>query len=455
MSRMGALFAVLYCWLIGWAILRIVHRNAVMPSGLSIGLAYPLGAGIVGVAAYFQILFQWPIPFAVAVFSGLAAVAYILFRTRKISLPRLTMPPPLIIFILSLTGLAFILAALLPYRGGDGVWVHAFKARHLLADNSMLNPIFLDPMIVHSNETTPLWAPALIRFAAILGGGWSEPWPHLVLIPFYPSLLFIFFGALQEKTGSKTASWLTAALALVPAFGMPLGGVYSHYVDIPMSAFILGAVVLAFRFTERPDAGTASCASILLFIMIFVKNEGLPVAAAMAATWIAVCIPGISTRRPLIRGIGVPLLLLGWTLPFHFLFRAMIPRTHDQFWFHNFTPENLELNVQRIPVILKMTAAEFVNIGHWGLWWPAFFAAVFSAVLWRRKAAFHLPAAPVAAMLAAVFVIYWQDYMNFVFHIRWSFDRILLQLLPCAAFFTVLVFHSLFNPRHDAPDIRG
>ncbi|MCZ7582636.1 MAG: hypothetical protein M5R36_04480 [Deltaproteobacteria bacterium] len=312
--------------------------------------------------------------------------------------------------------------------------MHAFKARHMLALGSWADAFFLDPLVVHCNETTPLWTSALLA-ATSAGGHWSEPWPHLILIPFYPSLLLIVFGALRERVGQAGAAWTAVLIALTPAYGFALGGAGSHYVDVPLSVFFLGAALGVFIFLERNDAGALTVGVLLAFIAIHVKNEGLPVALAVLAPAAVRFVRSSEARARAERAI-IAALLLGSTLPFHFIARSFFRTTQSQIWFHDLSAETFVQNVGRVPAILGLTGLEAANTTHWGLWWFLIIAAAVPLIVRRDRPLDTIFLIPGLVVIGSSLGIYWQDYMDFREHIAWSFDRVLLQALPGAVCFT-------------------
>lgn len=436
MNALGFLIAAGYCFVLGLAFVRAFSRqDKNMPTELLIGLAFPLGAGLVGCIGYMQSLFAWPIGFWPAVGLGLITSVYLLIRSHGLGPLKRTMPLWLLAIIALLTLLSLYLAIALPYRGGDGIWIHSFKARHLLAEASWLNPIFHDPRIVHCNEYTPLWAANLLAFTAKLGGGWSEPWPNLLLVLMFPALLFIIYGALSEQSNKKAAAFFTLALALTPAYAFRLGGAYSHYLDIPLSAFIAASVILLQRHLQRGAPGSGALAALFAVATLFVKNEGLPIFILLTVYVVAALIFSASVRRISWKPVVLTLLLTCWPIPFHLYFRAQIRTTHYQIWFRDWSAQTMINNVDRIPFIFWDTARELGNPMHWGLWWLLFIAVLLIGVRRWIKSPATIFLAPMLAILGPTFLVYWQDYMDFRQHIQWSFDRLLIQLLPCAVLF--------------------
>jgi hypothetical protein len=433
--QLALIAGVAACFLVGFALVRLLARDDDdLPPELALGLAFPLGAGVIGVLSYLEILFTAPAFFWLAAAAGPAAfAALVIFRQPPSA--RWTMPWWLVLLIAALTVLALGLALWIPYRGGDGIWVHAFKARHLLAFPSAANPIFHDPNIVHCNEYSPLWAASLLVFFARLGGGFYAPWPHLALVFFFPSLMLIVYGALRQWVAPRVANWLTAIFALTPGYGFPLGGAYSHYVDIPLSTFYVAASVLLVRHLRRGAPGALPLAVLFGMAMTYTKNEGLPVFVILA---IGVAIAALADRNAPARPWRAGLIALAasfWMLPFHLIFRGQIRTTHYQIWFRDLSFDTLILNLPRLPIIAWEMLRELANPAHWGPWWWAVAIALVLVARGRRLPHAWLLLAPVVTVLGASAFVYWQDFMDFRDHIRWSLDRIVLQVVPLAALF--------------------
>lgn len=449
MATMGLVLGVLASLTVGLAVgERLSERDKNMPPELLFGLSFPLGAAIIGLLVYLDILFILPVFSFLAFALGPLAMVSLIVRRRHRNWGGFSLPLWLALVIALLTVAALLLASFIPYRGGDGLWVHGFKARHLLSDPTAANPIFHDPDIVHCNEYTPLWPAAFLVFLARLGAGWSR-WPHLALVLFYPSLLLFMFGLLREYLNRRRAALLTLALAVTPAYGLPLGGVYSHYVDVPISFFMVATASLLARHLKHGSPGSLSLAVLFGTAMVYTKNEGLPVFALLLLFTLAVLSFSRSARHAGWHAGLLTLALTVWPLPFHLQFRSTIRTTHYDIWFRDLSLNTLWTNLPRLTEIAWSFLGECTDPRHWGLWW-LFLAGAVAVAIRRRLLDFSaVLLLPIVTVLGASFFVYWQDFMDFRQHITWSLDRVILQCLPCAMLFIGIVSAQILaNDRH-------
>jgi hypothetical protein len=392
--------------------------------------------------------------------TALLLVVYLLARARRTSensvrrkLPQFELPN----WIHRLLMASFIMSVLAALYGtvlrtlvhphGDG-W-DAFAIWNLHARFLFLGGVHwregFSSVIPWSHPDYPLLVPAAIAHVWSYIGHDDPVVPAIVSLVFTLATLGLLVSSLATLRGLTSAALAGISLASTPFF-TEQGA--SQYADIPLSFFFLATVALVHFYRQRsvqiPD-GRPICLLVLAGVAAgfaaWTKNEGLLFLVALLVSQIASTAGSRPTasgefRLNSVREFGV--LLLG-VAPFLLLIT----------WFkHSVAPGDLFsspdamihkiLSPTRYWVILQWYAKEFFRFGNWvvptTVLLVAFGFFIPSSGIRRQETALRSSIITLALTLAGYFAIYVITPNDLYWHLRFSLNRLFLQVWPSTLF---------------------
>jgi len=301
-------------------------------------------------------------------------------------------------------------------------------------------------LIPWSHPDYPLLLPAgIAHFWSYLGT--PDPRvPSVVGVVFTFGTLGLLFTSLDLLRGRLAATLGGLTLASTPFF---IAAGTSQYADVPLGFFFLAATALS--CLDRGDTNSRSAlialSGLAAGFAAWTKNEGMLflLAFALSQTFATIA----SKRRPSLtdahpRSRLIPLLL------------AMIPAILVILWFKRFVAPSSELFSTREAIVTRLLAParygtilqwygkEFLRFGHWLIPGTVLLAMFYFIAFSKQYRAIMPDLRPcywtLALTMAGYFAIYVITPYGLHWHLRFSLNRLFLQLWPCAVF---LVFASI------------
>jgi dolichyl-phosphate-mannose-protein mannosyltransferase len=402
----------------------------------------------------------------------LAGYLYRRNRTADIS----TMPPSnektvpdWLLIVLRVAFAITLLAALYPAvlcaiaqphgDGWDAFAIWNLHARFLFRAGAHWRDGFT-PLIPWSHPDYPLLLPAAIAHFWTGLGYESQIVPAVIGLVFTFSTVGLLFSSLALLRGQISAILGGLTLLSTPFF---IEQGTAQYADVPLSFFILATIVLLCLYEK--NAGTTRLRGLLILAGIscgfaaWTKNEGLlfllSIVAARLLVFLMTASKPVTSEAPpqprnagrlstwfalFLAGIAPLLLLVAW-------FKRSIAVTNELFSSVAF---DKLLDASRYYAILRWYGKDFLRFGDW-LLIPGtmLLAGLYFAVPGKRMQ----PADPgprasriaLPLMLTGYFLIYLITPYDLYWHLRFSLNRLFLQLWP-AVIFLFFLRNSVLSP---------
>jgi hypothetical protein len=290
----------------------------------------------------------------------------------------------------------------LPWSGGDFISNWGLKSRALHRTGSLASIVLVDPSnnFVRPNYP-PLWPIVLTSASRLAGGGWDP----LLLTPLWPvlSLLACLLAMRATRGGIEARLLAGAAVALLPYYRTPL---YRGYAEALLLVFVLAAL------GERDRLGRSTAASVrfALFIALAAatKQEGL----VLAAVCVLACAAARRLRLASLVAFSTALAVVPW---------ALFVRFHaEPAWRADFSVAAFALGKLGPSAGLLLHEAVLPNAG-WILG-----AAVLLGLAPMTRASRRTEILGVAAYLSILFASMAFTTSDPAWHLRWSWDRLVL-----------------------------
>ena len=301
-----------------------------------------------------------------------------------------------------------------------------------------------------SHPDYPLLLPgAIAHFWSYLGQDHPVV-PAIIGLVFAVSTLALLISSLVQLRGSVSAMLGGLALSSTPFF---IEQGTSQYADVPLSFFILATLVLLHLGCRRSLDASGDASGLLILAGLaagfaaWTKNEGLLFLFALVVTqvWVSTFKPirngsgGQSSRRRLVFFVlgAVPMLVvLGW-------FRHSVAAPSDLFSSPVIMIHKV-LSPSRYWIIVQWYAKELLRFGKW--WMVPGTVAMFVFYLlipskrsFSREPPFYASLIALGLTLAGFFAIYVITPRDLYWHLRFSLNRLFLQLWPSLIFLFFLV----------------
>ncbi len=378
-----------------------------LPLGSRLGYAYLLGLAAVPGALFalshlaampLRTAAVWAVA-AVPAAIGLLAALWRRRRERERAARRRRDPVVLVCFgVVALIALGLAAqAASDPVNDWDGRMTWSAEARYMRAAATVDAEVLRHRrwFITHPQYPPLLPLAQVAVLEAFAADGDSHAFRMLYAAAFVAWLLVVQDGA-RRLAGRRAAALAMLLAAAVPFYQYGEGGGASAYSDLPLAAFYGAALVLLVILPPRPaDAGAAG---LFLAGAVLAKNEGLPLAALVAALALGqALLRGRRTRRRALAAaaaVGLAALAAAAACALLASWRAGIPNREDEAYLANFHFAELwPVVFTRLPGFVPLLLERMVAWKSWtAFWWaiPALLVAGRRAVLRPRRLALAL-----------------------------------------------------------------
>ena len=333
--------------------------------------------------------------------------------------------------------------------GWDAFAIWNLRARFLFHNTAHWRDAFtaLHPW---SHPDYPLLLPAAIaHFWNLLGR--VSPWvPAAIGLAFTFSTVALLFSGLSILRG-RTQAMLGSTLLLATPFFIEQGA--SQYADVPLGFFVLATIALLCLHQEAAahNSGWLALAGLAAAFAAWTKNEGLLFFCAIGVSQMMVLIrragrPSPSQAAPMLLAALPVLLVIAY-------FKLRIAPAGDLFSGHAATVHKL-MDLSRYGAILRWYGKELLRFGHWllvpgTLLLAAYYFLVGGTVGMKGEAALRTSLLALGLTLAGYAVIYLITPYDLYWHLRFSLNRLFLQLWPSAIF---LFFMTVRTPEQALAD---
>ena len=310
----------------------------------------------------------------------------------------------------------------------------------------------LSSLISWSHPDYPLLLPAAVAHFWDYLGYESPLVPGFIALAFTFSTVGVLFSALRILRGPGSATFAALALLATPAF---ITQGTSQYADVPLSAYFLAAVVVLCVYCGFPEQKSRRPQPLLMLAGIsasfaaWTKNEGLLFLCALAAAIFVVRFvpirPADGARPIRLDWFSVALFCLG-VAPVCLLvvwFKHSIAPPGDLFGGYADAIGKLQEG-RRYWVVAQWFAKELLRFGEWSVMPGTILLAVLYLGLRQPKqnppgAGLHASVIALALTLAGYFFIYLITPYDLYWHLRFSLNRLFLQVWPSAIFIFFLI----------------
>ena len=346
-----------------------------------------------------------------------------------------------------------------PYGSGwDSFAIWNLHARFLFRGGIYWRDGF-SPLIPWSHPDYPLLLPAAIAHFWTVMGRETPSVPAVIGLVFTFGTVGLLFSGLDLLL-SRSSALLGAMCLLSTPFFIDLGT--WQYADVPLSFFILATLVLLHlhdRLASRgvESRGTLALAGLAAGFAAWTKNEGVLflLAVLLARMWLASRQSSSGTRP--ISQIAPMLLALAPMFTLIAFFKRAIAPPGDLFSDPAIMFQKLG-DSSRYWAVLKWFGREFLRFGEWWLI-PLPIVMLVLFFLGRKKIAsgekqtVRASALALILTLAGYFFIYLITPRDIYWHLRFSLNRLFIQLWPSAIFlFFVALRSKPFSSRVEEPE---
>jgi hypothetical protein len=349
------------------------------------------------------------------------------------------------------------------YPNGDGwdafaIW--NLHSRFLFRGGAAWRDGF-SPLIPWSHPDYPLLVPAAIAHFWTYLGHESHTVPAMIALVFTISTAGLLFAALMILRGRNVAMLGCMALLATPFF---IEQGTSQYADVPLSFFLLAAIVLVCLREASASSratGLMALAGVACSFAAWTKNEGLLFVFALLAARFLVAADdrrrgrdGGTQKRtsfvPFVLAALPVILLILW-------FKHFVAPSGDLFGSEAVMLRKF-LSVSPYGAISRWFAKQFLRFGHW-LWIPGTLLVAWLYLALRRPVGIDggrveppcdsrsgIGATGVIALgitLAGYFFVYVITPYDVYWHLRFSLNRLFLQLWPTTIFLCFLTLSAM------------
>jgi hypothetical protein len=420
-------------------------------------LAIGFGVGLFSIVFFLDRIARISNPFApdLAIFGVL--VVLLVIRRRKpqpipVSNPPSEVVPAWLRRALKITFAIAVCAALyaaimraLAYPQGNGwdafaIW--NLRARFLFLGGARWRDGFT-PLLPGSHPDYPLLLPAAIaHFWSYLGRD-SAVIPAVLGIAFLVGTVGLLFSALRTLRGQTPAIFGAITLLATPAF-VEQGT--SQYADVPLSFFYLSTIALlslydeSERFAPKGSAGLLVLAGLSAGFAAWTKNEGLLFVCALLLAnifWLLIK----SESKPSGSVLAQNVWLWAGCLPLFLLvicYKHWIAGPGDLFSSNTSMLARL-VQPARYWAVVKWFAKDFLRFGDWLALPGTLVLVLFYLLLSKRdarrwKLGYGTSTTTLVLTLAGYFFVYLITPYDIYWHLRFSSERLFLQLWPSTIF---------------------
>jgi Dolichyl-phosphate-mannose-protein mannosyltransferase len=318
----------------------------------------------------------------------------------------------------------------------------------------------LSPLIPWSHPDYPLLVPGATAHFWMYLGNPSCAVPAATGLAFTFSTLGLLYGSLERVRGRTAAMLGLMTLASTPFF-IEQGS--AQYADVPLSFFFLASIASLSMYDQRPanearDRGLIVLAGLALGCAAWTKNEGVLFLFATILASLLVLVRGQRQRTAVRQSQPI---FSGWSLLVT-LVVAAAPIFGLVLWLKHAAPRGDLVQAPAVMLQKMLIATRYWAILKWyvkqffrfGEWWPVPATLLLPAlyvVLSDRQTAPKPKSRSMALWtlgltLAGYFAIYVITPNELYWHLRFSLNRLFLQLWPSIIFlFFSSVSFRFFN----------
>lgn len=344
---------------------------------------------------------------------GLAVITLIVLiaaKGAKIYIPPLTWWNLIDLFTIALIAGYTRLALAAPPIENDYLLIWGVKGKEFFLARGIDWSWLEAPINITAHTDYPLLVPLVFDAHALIAGTWPDRWLGIVNVCFGIATLLVVRGLIADDL---VQPWRAIATAIL----MPL--VFSPYIGIaegPLIAYALAGLLHIRR-------GATLRGAVFLGLAAFTKNEGL-------ALIVAVAIALVLARRfrellQLLPAIAIPLPWLA--------LRSMHELTND-LMVQGIFARLVEHVLHPQPILSAMARHPVGNLFFWGG------IVVACALGWRRLlSAERFLTIAVIAQLLFLLGAYFISPREIEWHVQWSFERVIRQVMPAMALLAMFV----------------
>ena len=463
---MGLLAAVLLCLLIGWEIVCLALPTKKSDLLLTTSLSVGCGLGVFSLIYFLVRLFSvsWRVLASADLAVALALAIVFFLRRGHRSAKRLPTADPqmsagpvqwslraglLLALLLSVYGLAQRLLANPNGEGWDAFAIWNLHARFLFLSGDHWREGFTN-LIPWSHPDYPLLLPgAVAHFWTFLGDD-SVAVPAILALLFTLATVGVLTGSLIRLRGDTQATLAGIVLLGTPFF---LEHGVSQYADVTLGYFILAAIVLVWLSQVQGNAILLTLSGLMAGFAAWTKNEGQLFVCAFLVS-LAIVLWRDQGISACIHDGALALAGLIPVLTAIIYFKISIAPPGDLFAGNSMLVKAADAH--RYWYILRWYVKEFFLFGHWLLIPGTVLILAYGYLMGRHRdrderRASRISVATLALTLAGYFAIFVITPRDLRWHLRYSLNRLFLQLWPSALF----IFFMLVRTPDEAVNARG
>ncbi len=451
--------AIAFFFISGRVLVHFIDREDELGLGLFQGAAisFMLGLGAISLQMFIYSVISIPfnIPYIIAPWVPLSAYALLSGKAIKPSKRErndfLSEAGFVGIFLLAVIAsqviYAFLYGPMPTISAWDSFQTWFFKANAFFKDKGVTASFFNIPL---AHPDYPLLIPLSAAWVYTCLGHINDELVRVIYPLQYLSLLIIFYYLVKKAASTRSGLLFTALLSITPilmvhAAGLPVrvGELYTEdfvgYADLALSAYFVAAGGFFYLYVIEGKTAQLVLTALFLGLGAWTKDEGFVFALLGGAVFIAHLIS--SGKTPFKKGLSFALILAAVMGPWVIYKMVLkIPGEYER----SVTLSTFTSNLKRLPAIFRfMKFILFEKVALYNFTWYAYVAA--NIVNWRG--AFRRPLLFVnmiiIGQISVYIFIYIITFLDLDFHLKTSFDRLALQLVPLAIF-TVAINLSRF-----------
>lgn len=406
-----AIFVLILYGLCFGLVLNLLDKKSIIEK---IAYAFGIGSGLMAIEMFLFSIFriQWNLVLLllpVFFVSSIGIKKNKKFKGKKLHLPQLSLIQLVFLITISMI-LIYVLfeSVLRPLPSWDGWSAFFLQGKAYFIDG------FLNPEVAkYSGVTNPPLVALLITFVYKFIGMADDKNSLLLFTFFYISTSVILFETFRKKINITYALCFTFLFMSAPNVLRHSGNVDLGHADIILGYYFLTSALAIHDFIINGKVKNMILCQLLLAFGALVKDEGLVFFILGELVLLYVIIKNKISIRKEYFGIGIAI-VFSWIF---FKYINAIPKNP----FYEHVPD-----IYRFKAIMVGIFVEFLNVTRWNVLWPAGMIILFL----RRFKGVNLFIVLLSIQLLVYILIYFTTPENPTEHIRSSFDRLLLQILP-------------------------
>lgn len=394
MYYMWFLFSIVFVFLIGNSLLKIIDRNKLYDTRMEkLVISYALGIGAIAIIQFYMMFIRIPVnkttillifsPFLIIQLYYLVKQIYKGtlnfpvskgFYTRERLTSLNTLEIFLIMYMVLLCLIILFVCLFFPMYTYDSRATWAFKAKILFHRQTIFTDEFFDLYRFHPNVHYPLLLPLSESFFFNMLMKADDYLVKVIFALFY--ICFIFWLYITQRkyfsTSRLHALVFTSVIVSIPFLFVIYGGsVPSAHADFVLTFFYTLNIILLFRYFYDHKIENLIMASLFALCAIFTKSEGIALFLISIIVFIIDAFWGgyfrKSTVRHLLLYVLLPLVIL---LPWFIISSKLPTSLNDANPLPYMTISNMANTLPYIGQVIRLTLKEiFTNLSSWSVIW--------------------------------------------------------------------------------------